>query len=376
MTPVHVGSGARLNHFDGCYEAGRWWRIDLDRVLEHNGNAQALAEEMRERGFRWADWLRRNGLRPAEVSSYSVECRMDPRELEIRETVKDVQQRPYLPGSSLKGALRTALLSWLLDQSDDARQGLTDFLLREIRSERKPEPRFLARALEEELFGREPNTDVLRALHVTDSAPCAGEELLLSEATTYSLNGEKLAPKKEPGADFRSFAECLRPRATLQTSLGRDQFLFTRDARRQLKFNESQETALKTLPNICNDFASDLLLRERDFYDDHSLKQLDDECERLEKLIDDLPPGAFLLNLGWGGGWESKTVGDIVYGLLGKDSFVDLRRRFRLGKHPNKPLEPYLKMYFPHSRQLATVNGQVLPFGWVKLEVSRETNNN
>lgn len=370
LTPVHVGSGARLNHFDGCYEGGRWWRIDLDRVMERYGNAKALAEEMRERGFRWADWLRRNGLRPAEVSVYSVACRLDPRELDIREMVKDVYQRPYLPGSSLKGALRTVLLWRLLDQNDEACQGLKDYLLKEIKSQERPEPRFLAQALEEELLGMRPNTSLLRALHVTDSMPCDIERLELGETTTYSLDQGKLAPKKEPGADFRSFTEWLTLGTTLSASIRQDQFLFTRDAREELGFNEAQETALKSLPKICNDFASDLLLRERDFYDDHSLKQLDDECERLEELIDDLPAGAFLLNLGWGGGWESKTVGDLVYGLLGEESFVDLRRRFKLGKHPNKSLEPYLKMYFPHSRQLATANGEVLPLGWVKLEIT------
>ena len=35
VTPVHIGSGETLNHIDGYYANGRWYPIDLDKVLEH-----------------------------------------------------------------------------------------------------------------------------------------------------------------------------------------------------------------------------------------------------------------------------------------------------------------------------------------------------
>jgi CRISPR-associated protein Csm5 len=369
LTPVHIGTGARLNHFDGFWVGDRWWRIELDRVLAGGVDARALAEAMKERSFRWPDWLRANGLQPAQVSTYGVTCRLNPQELEIREALKDVYQQPYLPGSTLKGALRTALLWWLLDHNDEVCNQLTDFLLAEIRSERQPEPRFLARRLEEELLGKEPNTDLLRALHVTDSAPCATERLFLGETMTFSLSQGQLKPKKESGADFRAFAEWLTAGTELQTSINCDQFLFTPQVRDRLEFNDAQVSAVNELPKVCNAYAQALLRREQDYYDAHALPRLGDLYDRFDRLIDDLPPGACLLNLGWGGGWESKTVGDLLRELLSDESFKKLRRRFNLGKHPDKPIDRYLDTHFPHSRQLATASGEILPLGWVKLEV-------
>ena len=35
LTPVHIGTGNTLNFMDGCYANGRWYHIDLDKVLEH-----------------------------------------------------------------------------------------------------------------------------------------------------------------------------------------------------------------------------------------------------------------------------------------------------------------------------------------------------
>ena len=368
LTPVHLGTGARLNHFDGCYEGGRWWRIDLDKVLARGANARALAEAMKERDFRWLPWLRQQQYRASEVSSYSVSCPYDPNELPIREGAKDAYWQPYLPGSSLKGAVRTALLWWLLDQNDDSCEDFTDFLLDELDSSRPPESRWLAQSLERELLGVTPNHDLLRALQVTDSVPCAAEQLYLGETKTYSLFQQKFVPKREPREDFRNLVEWLRPQTKLQLKLSRDEFLLKPEIGTQLGFNDAQHQALKELAQVCNAFALKLLQREQQFYQEYQAPKLATQCEALQIECTGLAKGAFLLNLGWAGGWQSKTVGDLVRELLSDESFKRLRRRFELGKHPRKPIDRYLDMRFPHSRQLATVSDQATPLGWVKLE--------
>lgn len=370
LTPVHVGTGARLNHFDGCYEGGRWWRIDLDKVLARDVNARALADQMKERNFRWLAWLRKSNLRPGDVSDYGVSCSYDPAELPIREGAKDAQGRPYLPGSSVKGALRTALLWYLLDQDDDLCEDFTDDLLDELDSPKRPEARWVAQRLEREVFGTSPNEDLLRVLRVGDSAPCAVEQLYLGETKTYSLSRDKLVAKHQPGEDFRNLVEWLRPQTALPLTLDRDEFLFTPAARQRLGFSERQQRAVESLATVCNAFAGRLLQREKDFYQTYQAPQLVAQCAKLQDECAKLTDGAFMLNLGWAGGWESKTVGDLVRELLGDESFKRLRRRFALGKHPRKPLEPYLNTHFPHSRQLATVNGLISPLGWVKLEIT------
>ena len=50
LTPVHIGSGETLNQIDGCYADGRWYHIDLERVLAHpSTDLNALTSEMSQR---------------------------------------------------------------------------------------------------------------------------------------------------------------------------------------------------------------------------------------------------------------------------------------------------------------------------------------
>ena len=120
VTPVHIGSGETLNHIDGCYANGRWYRIDLDKVLAHpSTDLNALTSEMSQRDFRWERHLQQHNADLTELSAYTLPCPQSPEEVEIREAIKSVGNRPYIPGSTLKGAIRTALLGEILSESDD-----------------------------------------------------------------------------------------------------------------------------------------------------------------------------------------------------------------------------------------------------------------
>ena len=90
ITPVHIGSGEVLNQMDGYHANGRWYRIDLDRVLRHpSTDINALTSEMSQRGFRWAEHLSRQNMDPSELSAYSLACPQSPEEVEIREAYQN-----------------------------------------------------------------------------------------------------------------------------------------------------------------------------------------------------------------------------------------------------------------------------------------------
>ena len=96
VTPVHIGSGETLNHIDGCYANGRWYHIDLDRVLAHpSADINALTSDMGRRDFRWERHLRQRNMDLSELSAYSLQCPQSPEEVEIREAIKVVHD--YVP---------------------------------------------------------------------------------------------------------------------------------------------------------------------------------------------------------------------------------------------------------------------------------------
>ena len=119
LSPVHIGMGTTLGHIDGYYHQKRWHRIDLDALLASPDiDPNALAVALGERGFRWSEYRRRGAnIDLSACTRYSLPCPTDPGESIIREGIRDIFGKPYIPGSSIKGAIRTCLIWHLVDAS-------------------------------------------------------------------------------------------------------------------------------------------------------------------------------------------------------------------------------------------------------------------
>ena len=129
LSPVHIGTGTQLGKFDGVYSNGRWYVIDLDKIFAQGVGGDELAQAMSSDTFSWAEWLQGRRIPVGEVALYSLPCPQDPREVYIREGMKDVYLQPYIPGSTLKGAIRTAVLWHLLQHNRQARRFVRHYLL-------------------------------------------------------------------------------------------------------------------------------------------------------------------------------------------------------------------------------------------------------
>jgi len=114
LTPLHIGTGADLwLDFDYVLHDNRTWRIDENALLE------LKAESGQSTYYKILQ-----NRPPAELLDARTDFAPDrpwfryvlpgqPRAKgtgsQLREQIKDAHDQPYLPGSSLKGALRTAL---------------------------------------------------------------------------------------------------------------------------------------------------------------------------------------------------------------------------------------------------------------------------
>jgi CRISPR-associated protein Csm5 len=432
LTPVHVGTGRQFGKFDGVYRDRRWYVMDLDAVLARGVDAHALARAMGERAFTWSAWLDERGIAPSEVAAYDLPCPQDPGDTPVREALKDAYGHPYLPGSSIKGAIRTAVLWWLMNSSAHERQFAVRYLqlclkasevftvLRERRAFDRPEEQrvvlaevfgvgedeaevlrhtlyrvlnveerrladtwrvfqrrleqlgrsreWLAQPIERAFLGRDPNHDLLRALRVGDSRPAGRDRLAVGLVWTYTRRGSQLVEKREEDGEYKTFVEWLVPETTLAFDLSTDDFLFTERADRELHFRGAKEQALGQLAETCRAFARAVIAAERAFFREHGLLPVADFYAELDALLDALAEGAFLLNVGWGGGWEIKTVGDLVRHALSREEFARLRAQYRLGENP-KTHRFAMEGPFPHTRRIAYESGAPMwPLGWVKVE--------
>lgn len=110
LTPIHIGTGKKL----GTLEFLNNYRIDYDKLFE------LIAEEKQEDFFQWIDQSpqisvteirnrfklnQQNIIKKCGIYSFSGSFQRD-----LNEGIKDSSYRLYIPGSSLKGSLRTALI--------------------------------------------------------------------------------------------------------------------------------------------------------------------------------------------------------------------------------------------------------------------------
>ena len=336
LSPLHVGAGGPPLVHEYDYAAGREkvWVLDLDRVLDHVPEERLLGQidapparlvprEVLPDCVRY-EMLLRGGEKPEEI----IPC------------VRDAADRPYLPGSSLKGALRTALAWSLAGQESGAA----------LAQEAAPNPKYAAAPIERRLFGPNPNQDLLRALRVADASPHAAAEAEVSVAAVYSLRGTRLEPK---GAGHRWWVETLPTGARLSADVSLEEYLFGPRAQ-ALSFNQ-RRAVLAELPRRAAAFAAALAAHEARFYAAAGQPALAAFARQLQQRAEQAAPDEGLLQIGWGAGWTAKTLGLL---LEADPRFPDLVRRYSLDRGRGSSV-------FPKTRRLVERgNTPEAPLGW------------
>jgi len=356
LTPLHIGTGNELRHgFDFTMAGNRTYRLNVDKILEArgdrlkrlpNGNYELPSRLLTTEDLRAQPEFFRYNL-AGTPRSEKADARM-------QECIKDVFDCVYIPGSSLKGAFRTALAwaGWKEVQPVLSRDAIG-------RSRN-----WAGQPLEKKFFGSEPNLDLLRALQVSD---CAGSDK--PGFRLIALNAQVLTPKG-PGSPIS--LEAIAGDTQFTGSLKIDETLFSKMAEPVLHFSNRRH------------WLDQLLERIRA----HSQARIDELLPWFEGIQSAAPVARFyrqlkdtavqsnqaILQLGWGAGWDSKTFGSH----LRKQTrlFEQLIAEFKMQK-AGKTSSPRKPGVFPTSRRVAmkqTNAGEVIaaPIGWVLIELEQQ----
>jgi CRISPR-associated protein Csm5 len=345
LSPLHIGNGEELMRgYDYVVHKGRTWRIDEDALLDAALGEGEFDEMLLRRPA--AELLQPNDFRPdSPLFRYVVKGapRSQERGARLREQVKDAFDRPYLPGSSLKGAFRTALFARALAQNPRALD------VGRLQDNRK----WAAQPVERGLLGRDPNHDLLRALQVSDSAPLDPSQSLSIENAQVITGGQSGSPIE---------VEALRTQIRVQSSVKLDLALFTPQAERELRFGERLGW-LQGLMAVCRERAAPVLAAERDWFAQrYPGAPIAGFYEQLTQLVGQMRDERCLLQIGWGGGWLNKTAG--LY--LDDRQREDVVGRYRLARGSRRRGD-----LFPKSRRvvLDAQGRPVAPLGWVLIEM-------
>ncbi|RKU14240.1 type III-A CRISPR-associated RAMP protein Csm5 [Candidatus Poribacteria bacterium] len=359
ITPVHIGTGETLSQIDGFYNNGQWHRIDIDAVLATipESELNRLTIAMGQHNFQWDKYLPTSQT----STSYTLPCPQDPRETEIREAMKDAFGRPMIPGSSIKGAIRTALLWDLIDgDNTEAKKELKEQL------QRRDNRSGIGQKIEQQVLGNDPNHDLMRVVQVSDTSPIPIEALEMGVAWTVTLSrNNNLVQKREGNREYKTFIEQIRPEQTFDFSIKIDKSLFGQREKRELRYSDRQQRALcEELAEVCNFVANGIAKDEAEFYDYYRLPELANFYESLSNQIENLPDGVFVLPIGWGTGYRAKTVTELLAG--DDDDLMNLRKRYGLGQSRSR--RGHYHPEFPKTRRVLYDHQKPQsPLGWVQI---------
>ncbi len=339
VTPIHIGTGRKLiRDFDFVTKNGRTYRI----------REEGLIDELYTRDPKLTEQLMRTPpgrlLKPEDLTDDSPFVRYVlhgiPGGSEFREQLKDAHDRPYLPGSSLKGALRT-VLAW----HGWKEEGLT---LSSVRLDRRP--KYAAREVEKKLFGKDPHHDLLRALRISDSSPVPVDTLVIENVNVWTKRGAAAPISVEAIQEGTEF--------TVHVSI--DESVFSKWASKMPGFPLPHRDWLNSLPEIARARAAERLQREIAWWKGRPQPE---KLGELQSALRNAANNAFPLQLGFGTGWEGTTIGAPLKTDLSWPKVYNFRdnRGRRWFKH--ELLNP---RHFPVSRQVIVLDkDRAIPFGWV-----------
>lgn len=271
---------------------------------------------------------------------------------------------PYVPGTAIKGALRTGMVfaNW--------RDGMLQDVLGRVQGERVM--RRPAEIVEDQALGS-AGTSRMRFVSAGDSTPIATSQFkiyllrtstLVPRGGTLSL-GWKQSPRgasdgARPEDSTPSFAEMAVPGTTFEGDWNEKEFFLQPDVRRSVRWPESMNRA-KVFESV-NVYAAGLLGLQRQYASWAGLGLLDKNLDELEqRLAAAREKGSCLFSLGWGGGLTAKSA-------WLDTTNADYRQILQQYTIYNRALSSNLP--FPKTRRIVFLNNRpaTLP-GWAELEI-------
>jgi len=353
LSPLHIGDGGELAQgFDFLVHAGRTYRLNVDAILAARGT------QMRpDRAGNYP--LPAHLLQPADLENpvffrYSLPGfpRSGKADARVKSCIKDVHDCIYIPGSSLKGSLRTAL-AW---------NGWSEVNPRLDRSAIGRSPKSAGQLLEHQLFGPKPTHDLLRALQVSDltGSRKPGHRLALVNAQVLT--------QRSAGSPVE--LEAIAGDTRFKGSLHIDETLFTPAAERELGFGNRRRWLDELFPRVQKHAHARIQQLLAWFEQADGYPEVAKFYRQLANAS--LPPNQALVQLGWGTGWDGKTF----WTHLQKDAdlFDQLVSDFRMQKAGRGAPMRRRGEPFPRSKRavMKVLEGRaaaLAPMGWALLEI-------
>jgi len=374
LTPLHIGSGKEYaGNFEFLYfkEAGKIVIVDDVKVLQIIGK-EHIDEWVKviDQKKNLYDFLKsyRHDLAVEDVAQYVMDAptNLPTSSQSIKQFMQDGVGKHYIAGSSLKGAIRTALLTYLIKQEPA-------FVAQKknLGVENRNSFNFKDSEIVKHYLGIDPNHDILRLLQVGDFYPtqASAETQCLKSGIMNLFNNGWNYKREQYG-----FVECLPAKTKNQGTIHINENLkkaietkVREGKERNFLTQHFQHLTLPALFKIINDHTLELIESEIVFWEDEDKNEdIEDYLtilEDMKEIAKNITDKTCIMRVGAGSGWDFMTGG----WAKAKDKNGEYMLEDEIWDTMKRSLR-YKKSYsddviFPKTRKLS--NNQ--PLGFVKL---------
>ncbi|MEN4007090.1 MAG: type III-A CRISPR-associated RAMP protein Csm5 [Methanobacteriaceae archaeon] len=351
ITPVHIGNGKDYGpseYYRGKSTKGNpiLVKTDLNQVFTSlsEDKKDEFIQHLTDPTFQLGDYLKNVlGKKPPKIKKY-LAILMCKNPYIIEEHIKTAE-KPYIPGSSIKGAIRTAMLHNIIAYKD----------IREIKKliQRNRVNFWKSQRFHDQFFSNpqknDPKYNILKFLQVTDTGT-------FSYPSIYSIVTFKAGERRNEWYSrgrkiVYVYAETIGTGKKLEFEINSDYNpqlhgeLYLQDKEQYLHIKKIKEFLFK--------FSRDYINHEIDFAQKYSIDFLE---KFYSKLKSKNSPESPLMRIGYGSGFLSTTIG-LRLKKEDPETYEMVRKTFRRAY----PFE------FPKTRKLT---GQKKPLGWVKVSTN------
>lgn len=463
LSPLHIGNGATLQISDytiadGCYiriDVGKAFALvsrygkgpdvlcELEKLLDEFSGVDDCGTQVRIR--QELDFLqlcsRVDPELKAEIAEHldTITLYKIPSFLQsqissrlVDEQLKDAERQVYIPGSTIKGALRTALLTHVIQQlTKSEKESVINYIRSQIEGKSVGRNSRLMKTLDDRLidlafncgkknrnssnvFFKDVKYDLMRFLVVQDSsALAAAESLGVMYPKQFALSSI------ETGQGSRNPCEVILPAVSFSFELNilieqlfllgskinfayhgnpgirdmqgnivwidikrkvRRLFNLDLNAINQNKINEYRDAVVDHVLSCCRKFYKEVLWHDRNWLEHAKARggsgAVFEYMDHFYELLDDLiQHGVAVIKTGAGAGFHAKTamlmmlLDDTPENSCLKDTMITLIKQFEIGKPPDHRGAYNLNTdTFPASRPLIVKDFVLDSFGWVMLQ--------
>lgn len=359
LTPLHIGSGNEfINGFD-IIEINRQKKIiNLNALIEHFrdkpeelNNLTTAIEFNRLSDF----MIGKRNIPPEVISNKNIPASLD--KTNIKKQIRNGNGELYLPGSSLKGVIRTALLHHFIGNDKSLKDSVTR-QVEKIAASTYIDLRYADSGIIGTVLGQEIENNLLRLLQVSDALP------VISYCETQVYQVKVLGTKRK----LPIFCEMIPQGTKFIFSVTLDEYL--NNHRKQAGINQERgKNLLKDLPRAMYNLAAKIIERHNEYpskeqVNEQDLSEFNRACDSIYTYLEGAEKNDdFFAVLGGGSGWVGMT-GDLADINHLKPEIKDkLRQKLELAAD-------HTGCEFPKTRKLVldAKNGASMP-GWVKMKI-------